>query len=513
MAVSHRKVNRFVTQVSVGRIKGKRLGIVQNRRDAHVRQVPFQSIAFFGSNDVEVINMIAVTSNFRRHDVSGSLQQFIIPRRNLATRFGPGRQVRQLNLENCSLEAIQTTVDAFHDVVALAAMTSEGGHPIGERGIIAYNAAGVAIRSEVFPGIERKRGSIAKGPDQFPFVPGEMCLGAIFNDPEPVRPRDRHNRIHVSRLSVKMHWNDAHRPGSDFGLDQGGIDRECLLVRVAKHHPPASLGDCLRSGNPGMSRGDHLVTRFYPQTAHSNVQSVGAVGAGNAVAHPDRFRPSLLEGFDVGSADEGGLRDNILNRFVNLRLDILVLSIKVNERDFHEPLRDGSRSWRCHKVLVVGCVCRETRLRFGGELQCCRRASGCERLSAFLPAGQTTQKTGGVAHINTRFVDVFGNYCASANDDLVADGHGKDSCVRSDADVTSDCGEPPEAPISHGRTSDGEGIVNKHGAMRNEAVITDGHHIANKDVGLNPATFADACSALDLNKRTDGTVVSDHTSV
>ena len=62
-----------------------------------------------------------------------------------------------------------------------------------------------------------------------------MRLRAILHHPELVPARDRHDRIHVGRLPVKMHRNDADGARRDRGLDRSGIDREGLAIGVGEH--------------------------------------------------------------------------------------------------------------------------------------------------------------------------------------------------------------------------------------------------------------------------------------
>ena len=45
--------------------------------------------------------------------------------------------------------------------------------------------------------------------------------------------------------------------------------------------------------------------------------------------------------------------------------------------------------------------------------------------------------------------------------------------------------------------------------MRNEAVVTNRHELANERVGLNPAPLADGCSFLNFNERSDEGVITD----
>ena len=44
--------------------------------------------------------------------------------------------------------------------------------------------------------------------------------------------------------------------------------------------------------------------------------------------------------------------------------------------------------------------------------------------------------------------------------------------------------------------------------MRDEAVVADGDELADEGMGLNPATLADRCAFLDLNKWADECIVA-----
>jgi len=60
-------------------------------------------------------------------------------------------------------------------------------------------------------------------------------------------------------------------------------------------------------------------------------------------------------------------------------------------------------------------------------------------------------------------------------------------------------GRPPKLWFS-GRATLAEQVVNKHGAMRNEAIVSNRYELADERVGLNSAPLADICSLLYLYK-------------
>src|SRR5438445_1873760 len=131
------------------------------------------------------------------------------------------------------------------------------------------------------------------------------------------------------------------------------------------------------------------------------------------------------------------------------------------------------------------------------------------RHSNLVEGREPTQEARAVPRINAGFTDVPGHHGAGADDDVVANYHRKDGRIRSDADMTANFCGPPEIPLPHGGTSNGERIVDEHGAMRYKTVITDGHHVTNENMRLNPAAFADDGAALDVHERHDGTDIGD----
>src|SRR5665647_225570 len=128
---------------------------------------------------------------------------------------------------------------------------------MGDAGAVVTNdSAGIAHRPQILARIERIGCRRAESADLLALVARQMRLRAILDDPELVLARDRHDRIHVCRLSVQMHRNDADRARRDRRLDRRGIDREGGAVGIAEHHGGAGMGDHRRGGNPRMRRGD-----------------------------------------------------------------------------------------------------------------------------------------------------------------------------------------------------------------------------------------------------------------
>src|SRR5215469_3061048 len=72
------KILWAVTKISVGSIKWESFGIVQNRCDARVREVLSYVIPVFRANNIEMINMVAADSYFRRHNFTNIIEKFVV---------------------------------------------------------------------------------------------------------------------------------------------------------------------------------------------------------------------------------------------------------------------------------------------------------------------------------------------------------------------------------------------------------------------------------------------------
>ena len=179
-----------------------------------------------------------------------------------------------------------------------------------------------------------------------------MRLRAILDHPELVLARDRHDRVHVRRLAVQMHRDDADRARRDRGFDRRRIDREGGAVGVAKHDAGAGMGNHRRRGDPGMRRGDDLVAGLNLQRGHREIQRIGAVGAGHAVLDLGHGGEFPLEGVDIGTANEGIVADDRGDRAVDLALDGLILQLQIRKRYRH---RSSSLSCRAGRAGAPGC--------------------------------------------------------------------------------------------------------------------------------------------------------------
>src|SRR5262249_45776421 len=92
---------------------------------------------------------------------------------------------------------------------------------------------------------------------------------------------------------------------------------------------------------------------------------------------------------------------------------------------------------------------------------------------------EPSQQSCRVSNVNPRLSNVFGNNRASAYHDVIADRDRKDGRICSDAYTIPKSCCSPKVRLS-GRAPGNKLIIDKHSAMRNETVVSDGYELTNK---------------------------------
>ena len=89
---------------------------------------------------------------------------------------------------------------------------------------------------------------------------------------------------------------------------------------------------------------------------------------------------------------------------------------------------------------------------------------------------EPTKEARGIARVNAGLDDIFSNNCAGSDHDLIADRDRQDGGIGSDTDAVAKFGLSPELRHSRRSTRD-EGIINKHCAMGNEAIVPNRYQL------------------------------------
>jgi hypothetical protein len=104
-----------------------------------------------------------------------------------------------------------------------------------------------------------------------------------------------------------------------------------------------------------------------------------------------------------------------------------------------------------------------------------------------------------IFNVNTRLGDILGDDRAGSDDCAITDRDREYRSISPDTDMIAKFGGTPEIALWR-RTSLNKEIINKHCAVRNEAVVPNRYELADKPMGLNPAPLADIYSLLYLYK-------------
>src|SRR5204863_2450793 len=106
-----------------------------------------------------------------------------------------------------------------------------------------------------------------------------------------------------------------------------------------------------------------------------------------------------------------------------------------------------------------------------------------------------------VTNVDTGGANVLGHNGPGSDDYAITDRDREYRGIRPDTYPAADLRWPPEIAVSSGRAAVNKEIVDKHGPMRNEAVVPNRYELADKRMGLNPAAFTDDNSLLYFHER------------
>jgi len=121
---------------------------------------------------------------------------------------------------------------------------------------------------------------------------------------------------------------------------------------------------------------------------------------------------------------------------------------------------------------------------------------------------KTTQQSRGISNVNPRLNNVLGHNGPGSDDCAITDRDREYRGIRPDIYPAADLRWPPEIAVFSGRAAVNKEIVDKHGPVRNEAVVPNRYELADKRMGLNPAAFTDDNSLLNFYERSDEAIVT-----
>ena len=161
--------------------------IIDHSLDALGFQVLAQLVAVqarvLETDSVVVAGGLVALFKVRGLDTIYPVQQLGIECCLVATQLVPAVQVLQLYSQDSSLQGVETTVEAVHDVLVacLGAMNPENPHCLGDLGIISDHHATIAIRSQILGGKEAQTSNIAQRANFLSFLFSAQRLSTVLN--------------------------------------------------------------------------------------------------------------------------------------------------------------------------------------------------------------------------------------------------------------------------------------------------------------------------------------------
>ena len=156
----------------------------------------------------------------------------------------------------------------------------------------------------------------------------------------PVRGGE--NRIHVGRLPVQMHRDDAHGARRDRGVEGPGVHRHGRVIDIHEPDDPAGLRDRLRCCDEGVRNGDYLIARANAEGLVREPERIRAAVEAHRFRNSDVCGELPLESGHLGPADESRRLQRPTERGNQLLLQRPVLCHEVEKGNSgQEILRGG----------------------------------------------------------------------------------------------------------------------------------------------------------------------------
>ena len=163
------------------------------------------------------------------------------------------------------------------------AVIAQHAHPIGQIVIARRDRAGITESAEVLSRIKTRGCGMPQASGPAAFVARALGLRIVLQHFQPVLLRQRHDRIHVRGLPVKVHRDDGLGPRRDRRFDPLRIDVAGGFVRFDRHRPRPDI----RHGEPrrdeSVGRNDHLVSRADVPRPQHKLQGIEPVAHRNAM--------------------------------------------------------------------------------------------------------------------------------------------------------------------------------------------------------------------------------------
>ena len=254
------------------------------------------------------------------------------------------------------MQGVKAAVDAdAHMVVAaVLAVASYLAHYFSQFVVVRENRPAISIAAKGFAGEETGAGDCAEIAAFSGFVSGAKALCGVFNDGDAVLGRDGIDGIKVGALAVQAHGHNGFGSRGYGSLQQGRIQvvGAGIDVHINRLSPEQSHG--FGGGDVGKAGSDDFVARAYTQSHLGDLQSIRAVGHGDAVFGAGVSGQLFFQLSHFRAQDVLAVVENFLYVCVDFGLEALVLGFEIEE--FHRGGFRLGRSGRTRERVAIQAV-------------------------------------------------------------------------------------------------------------------------------------------------------------
>ena len=154
----------------------------------------------------------------------------------------------------------------------------------------------VACR-DVFVVIQTEAADITKSACQFALIVGHVCLSTILNNLDIVLFGNRHNLIHICRVTCQMNHQNCLGFVCNLCLNRHGVHVVGVGVNIGKNRDSVLVQNTDDTSHIGNWRGNNLIALGHANGAESRMNCRGAGGGCHTVSGTVHLCKSLIQGF------------------------------------------------------------------------------------------------------------------------------------------------------------------------------------------------------------------------
>ena len=126
-------------------------------------------------------------------------------------------------------------------------------------GVVGYDHAAFTVSAQVFARVKTETAHVTHTADSSAFILRTVSLGGIFNHHQTMALGNFQNRIHICRLSVKMHGDNGFGLVGDGAFYSLYVNREGTRINVHKYRFGARVVNRRHRRHKGKGDGNHFV--------------------------------------------------------------------------------------------------------------------------------------------------------------------------------------------------------------------------------------------------------------